>query len=69
MCVCRRFEFAMGKTPRPDISASSERLQVCAEYARVRLAFGGVLEAALSGVTSTAYRVCVIPCCTTIFIK
>lgn len=51
----------MGKTARPDISASSERLQVCAEYARVRLAFGGVLEAALSGVTSTAYRVRVIP--------
>ena len=51
----------MGKTARPDISATSERLQVCAEYARVRLAFGGVLEAALSGVTSTAYQVHVIP--------
>ncbi len=47
----------MGKTARPDVSAASERMQVCADYARVRLAFGGVLEAALSGVTSTAYRV------------
>ena len=57
MRMRRRFEFVMGKTARPDVSTASERMQVCAEYARVRLAFGGVLEAALSGVTSTAYRV------------
>ncbi len=53
----RRFEFCMGKTPRPDFGASSERMQVCAEYARIRLAYGGELLCALSGVTSNAYRV------------
>ena len=47
----------MGKTPRPDFGASSERMQVCAEYARIRLAYGGKLLCALSGVTSNAYRV------------
>lgn len=48
----------MGKTAQPDLGATSERLEVRAEYARVRLAFGSVLEAGLAGVTSTAYRVC-----------
>jgi hypothetical protein len=47
----------MSKTPRPDVHGATERLQVCAEYARVCLAFGGELLLALSGVTSTAYRV------------
>ena len=32
-------------------------LQVCCEYARLRLGYGGELLAALSGVTSNAYRV------------
>ena len=32
-------------------------VQVCAEYARIRLGFGGELLCALSGVTSNAYRV------------
>ena len=53
----RRFEFCMSKAARPDVSASTERLQVTAQYARVRLAFGAPLLAALSGVKSTAFRV------------
>ena len=47
----------MSKAPRPDVHASTERLQVTASYARVRLAFGAPLMLALSGVKSTAYRV------------
>ena len=47
----------MSKAPRPDVHASTERLQVTASYARARLAFGAPLMLALSGVKSTAYRV------------
>lgn len=53
----RQFEFAMSKTAVPDMHAATERLQVCADYARIRIAFGGELLCALSGVTSTAYKV------------
>ena len=55
--VCRRFEFCMSKVPRPDVTASTERLQVTASYARVRLSFGAPLMVALSGIRSTAFRV------------
>ena len=55
--VCRRFEFSMSKAPRPDASAATERLQVMASYARIRLSFGAPLVVALCGVKSTAYRV------------
>ena len=58
--VCRRFEFCMSKVPCPDVTASTERLQVTASYARIRLSFGAPLMAALSGIRSTAFRVC--PC-------
>ena len=47
----------MSKAPRPDVHASTERLQVTASYARARLAFGAPLMLALSRVKSTAYRV------------
>jgi len=47
----------MSKAPRPDVTASTERLQVMASYARIRLAFGAPLLVALSGVKSTAFRV------------
>ena len=56
--VCRRFEFCMSKVPCPDVTASTERLQVTASYARIRLSFGAPLMAALSGIRSTAFRVC-----------
>ena len=55
--ACRRFEFCMSKAPRPDVTASTERLQVMASYARIRLAFGAPILVALSGVKSTAFRV------------
>lgn len=58
MVVCRRFEFCMSKAPGPDVSASTERLQVMASYACIRLSFGAPLLVALCGVKSTAYRVC-----------
>jgi len=60
--VCRRFEFCMSKAPRPDVTASTERLQVMASYARIRLAFGAPILVALSGVKSTAYRVLPLFC-------
>ncbi len=47
----------MSKAPRPDVSAATERLQVMASYARIRLSFGAPLLVALCGVKSTAYRV------------
>ena len=55
--LCRRFEFCMSKVPCPDVTASTERLQVTASYARIRLSFGAPLMAALSGIRSTAFRV------------
>jgi hypothetical protein len=53
----------MAKTPAPDFGHSSERLQVACAYARLRLGFGGELLAALSGVTSNAYRVAALSLC------
>ena len=47
----------MSKVPRPDVTASTERLQVTASYARIRLSFGAPLMVALSGIRSTAFRV------------
>ena len=53
----------MSKVPRPDVTASTERLQVTASYARIRLSFGAPLMAALSGIRSTAFRVGWVVCC------
>ena len=47
----------MSKVPCPDVTASTERLQVTASYARIRLSFGAPLMAALSGIRSTAFTV------------